>query len=129
MPRDPRMLLADVLAAAEAIERFRADMDLRDYRADDLVRAGVERKLEIIGEALNRLSREDPELVTRIPDAGRIVGFRNVLAHGYDVVDDDVVWNAVTVDLPRLVAIVEGLLQRLEADATANPGKNPYGEG
>ena len=102
MPRDPRTLLADVLDATRAIERFRRDLDLDDYRANDLVRAAVERKLEIVGEALNRLSREPPEVAERIPDVARIVGFRNVLAHGYDVVDDEVVWDAVTTDLPEL---------------------------
>ena len=89
MPRDPRALLADVLDAARSIERFRAGIDLDGFRADELVRAGIERKLEIAGEALNRLSRDHPDLAARIPDIARIVGFRNVLAHGYDVVDDE----------------------------------------
>lgn len=91
MARDPRALLADVLDAARSIERFRQGIDLDGFRADELVRAGVERKVEIVGEALNRLSHEHPDLAERIPDLARIVGFRNVLAHGYDVVDDEVV--------------------------------------
>ena len=115
MPRDPRMLLADVLEAAGSIGRFHDGIDLDGYRADELIRAGVERKLEIVGEALNRLGREDPALVARIPDVGRIVGFRNVLAHGYDVVDDEVVWDAITTDLPALVRTVEALLWELDA--------------
>lgn len=122
MPRDPRALLADVLDATRAIERFRRDLDLDDYRANDLVRAAVERKLEIVGEALNRLSREAPELAERIPDVARIVGFRNVLAHGYDVVDDEVVWDAVTTDLPELAARVEAMLDGLDGNGTANQG-------
>lgn len=126
MPRDPRMLLADVLDAAGSIGRFRDGVDLSGYRADELMRAGVERKLEIIGEALNRLGREDPELVARIPDLGRIVGFRNILAHGYDVVDDDVVWNAITIDLPELVRTVEAILQEMDAGSAGHaqdPGR------
>jgi uncharacterized protein with HEPN domain len=67
MARDPRALLADILDAARAIERFRHGLDLDGYRDDELVRAAVERKLGIVGEALNRLSREDPELANRIP--------------------------------------------------------------
>ena len=55
MRRDPRALLADVLDAARSIERFREGIDLDGFRADELVRAGIERKLEIVGEALNRL--------------------------------------------------------------------------
>ena len=76
----------------------------------------MERKLEVVGEALNRLSREWPELASQIPDSGRIIGFRNVLAHGYDVVDDEVVWDAATTDLPELTGSVEALLAELERE-------------
>ncbi|MEA2025275.1 MAG: HepT-like ribonuclease domain-containing protein [Chloroflexota bacterium] len=118
MPRDPRALLADVLDAARSIERFRQGLELDGFRTDDLVRAAVERKLEIAGEALNRLSREDPELAERIPDIARVVGFRNVLAHGYDIVDDEVVWDAITTDLPELAISVEALLAELDVQET-----------
>ena len=121
MPRDPRTLLADALDAARSIERFRKNLDLDGFRADELVRAAVERKHEIVGEALNRLSREEPELAERIPDIGRIVGFRNVLAHGYDVVDDEIVWDAITIELPELATRVEALL--VEVDAGRTPGQ------
>ena len=116
MGRGPRALLADVLDATRSIERFRQGLDLAAFRADDLVRSGVERKLEIVGEALDRLSRDHPELASQIPDIGRIIGFRNVLAHGYDVVDDEVVWDAVTTDLPELTASVEALLAEHERE-------------
>ena len=122
MPRDPRALLADALDAARSIERFRRDLDLDGFRADELVRAAVERKLEIVGEALNRLSREEPDLAERIPDIGRIVGFRNVLAHGYDVVDDEIVWDAITIDLPELTTRVEAMLAELDAGRTPGQG-------
>ena len=122
MARDPRALLADVLDAARSIERFRQGIDLDGFRTDELVRSEVERKLEIVGEALNRLSREDPELAARIPDIARIVGFRNVLAHGYEIVDDEVVWDAITTDLPALAACVEVLLAELDASGTIGRG-------
>jgi len=122
MLRDPRALLADALDAARSIERFRQDLDLEGFRADELVRAAVERKLEVVGEALNRLSREDPELAAGIPDIGRVIGFRNVLAHGYDIVDDEVVWDAITTDLPELAARVEAILAELDAGKTPRQG-------
>lgn len=58
--------------------------------------------MEIIGEALNRLSREAPELAERIDDLPRIVAFRNILIHGYAVVDDRVVWDVVATRLESL---------------------------
>lgn len=93
----------------------------RCLRADELVRAGVERKLEIVGEALDRLSRDYPELAPRIPDIARIVGVRNVLAHGDDIVDDEVVWDAIMTDPPDLTSHVETMLTGNEIVAHCVP--------
>ena len=64
----------------------------------------MERQFEIIGEALNRLSKEAPDLARRVPDLRKIVGFRNVQIHGYAVIDDGRVWEIVTTLLPPLHA-------------------------
>ena len=122
MARDPRALLADVLDAARSIEHFRQGLDLDGFRADELVRVGEERKLEINGEALHRLSREEPGLAERIPDSARIVGFRKVLAQGCDLVDDEVVWDAITTDLPVLATRIAAMLDELDASGTMSPG-------
>jgi uncharacterized protein with HEPN domain len=70
----------------------------------------VERFFITMGEALNRLDRHDPNLFQTIPGARSIVGFRNVLVHGYDVVDEAQVWSAVTDDLEPLIASIRALL-------------------
>jgi uncharacterized protein with HEPN domain len=70
----------------------------------------VERQFEIIGEALNQLSRLDRELAARIPDLPRIVAFRNILIHGYAVVDDELVWQVLVERLPGLEAAIRELL-------------------
>ncbi|MCL6535584.1 MAG: DUF86 domain-containing protein [Armatimonadetes bacterium] len=108
-------LLYDILLAGERIQQFVAGASLETYTANPLVRSAVERQFEIIGEALVRLRRHAPEIFAQIPEARRIVGFRNVLAHGYDVVDDTVVWQAVHEHLPQLLDVVRSLL---ENDAT-----------
>jgi uncharacterized protein with HEPN domain len=75
-----------------------------------MAQAAVERKFEIIGEALNRISASDPAILKRISGYRRIIGFRNVISHGYDVVDLEIVWDAVRNHLPVLIREVEELL-------------------
>ena len=81
-------------------------MAWEDYEADAMLRSAVERQFEIVGEALNRLSKEDPTSAERIPDLPRIVAFRNILVHGYAIVDDRIVWEVVTTRLSGLDAIL-----------------------
>lgn len=85
-----------------------------DYQTDVLLRSGVERQLEIVGEALNQLARLDAELAVRIPELASVVGFRNVLVHGYATVDDARVWSIVEQHLPTLRAAVDALLEELD---------------
>lgn len=113
MQHDPRAFLWDVQQAAGAIIQFTAGLDVAGYRANLLVRSAVERQFEIIGEALNRLSKEAPDLANRVPNLGKIVGFRNVLIHGYALIDDGRVWEIVTTLLPCLCETVTALLTEL----------------
>ena len=102
MPHNPCKLLDDMRRAAEFLLTVTAGRTVDDYRADEVLRTLVERKFEIIGEALNRLAKAAPGLVAQIPDHRQIISFRNILIHGYDVVDEEVVWKIVRQDLPIL---------------------------
>ena len=115
MERDPRAHLADILEAARNVQEFTTGRDRDEYAADLILRSEVERQLEIVGEALRRLRREDPTSAARIPDAERIISLRHVLAHGYEMVDDDAVWAAITDDLPVLISRASTLLAELDA--------------
>ncbi len=84
---------------------------LETYRADWTLRQAVERNFEIIGEAVTRLARIDPESAGRIGDYPQIIAFRNLLIHGYDLIDDAQVWQVITQDLPRLERQVIELLR------------------
>ena len=69
---------------------------MRGSRRTRFVTAAVERKLEVIGEALNQLSKRSPELAQRVPHWREIIGFRNVLIHGYATIDHARVWLRAT---------------------------------
>ena len=92
------------------IVRFTEGKTFAQYLADDLLRSGVERQFEIVGEALNQFSRLDLELALAIPELPRIVAFRNVLIHGYATVDDQVVWGVVEANIPNLSKALAKLL-------------------
>lgn len=94
--------LEDIRRAVELIGTFTEGKDFADYVSDPLLRSGVERQFEIIGEALNRLLKAEPTLVARITHHRRIIAFRNVLIHGYDAIEDAVVWDVIETHLPVL---------------------------
>ena len=115
MQRDPRAFLWDVKEAATAIQAFTAGMDAAQYSQSALVQAAVERKFEVIGEALNQLSKANPSLASRIPDLAQIVAFRNQLIHGYATVNPSTVWSVVESSLPGLLAVAQTMLFELGA--------------
>lgn len=75
-----------------------------------MAQRAVERDFKIIGEALNRIRQIDEECLEGIAEHHRIIGFRNILIHGYDVVDEIIVWNAVENHLPQLIKEVQSML-------------------
>ncbi len=102
--------LGDALRHGHEIQRFVAGMSLGQYSQDDKTRLAVERSFEIIGEALNRSYKLDPELIDSLPNYRQIISFRNILAHCYDTVEDRIVWGIIEESLPRLLANLESLL-------------------
>lgn len=100
----------DIVQAAQRIQRFVGVHCFETYAQDELVRAGVERQFEIIGEALNQLGKHDATMLAQIREHRKVIGFRNVLIHGYAEVDDAVVWSIITEKLPLLVDDVQKLL-------------------
>jgi uncharacterized protein with HEPN domain len=110
MNDDTRKNLIDVIQAGEEIQNFVRGMDFKAYQASPVTQRAVERDFEIIGEALNRIKSTDDELLGKISEHHRIIGFRNILIHGYDVVDETIVWQAVTKHLPILIGEIKKIL-------------------
>lgn len=106
--------LADILDAGEFIVIATRGKLLSDFESDRVLRNAVERNFEIIGEAMRRLETSDPDLTSSITDYRRIIDFRNVLIHGYDLVDHELVWETVKFKLPVLLTQVSALLSRVE---------------
>jgi uncharacterized protein with HEPN domain len=77
--------------ACQLLSTFIAGKTFDNYAADALLRSGVERQLTIIGEALNRLMKIEPDTASAITDARHIIAFRNILVHGYDIVRNEIV--------------------------------------
>jgi uncharacterized protein with HEPN domain len=112
MKDDLLAYLDDILRSGRAIKAFVAGCTFEDYSSDELLRSGVERKLEIIGESLNRIKRDEPEFLQQIPKHRDIISFRNILVHGYDTIDDRIVWGIIEEGLGALLDAVDTLLQQ-----------------
>lgn len=108
-PRAPK-LLEDIRNAADFVRTVTRGVDLERFKKDRLLRQAVERNFEIIGEAARRLEKDDPVTAAGIADFRRIVAFRNVLIHGYDVIDPAIVFSAIADDLEPLLRDVQALL-------------------
>lgn len=102
--------LIDILQAADEIGAFVHGMDFKAYQNSLVTQRAVERDFEIIGEALNRIRKIDEELLEKISEYYRIIGFKNILIHGYDVVDEIIVWKAVENHLPLLIKEIREIL-------------------
>ena len=109
---DERILkwLYDIKLCIDEIDSFfkEEEKDFFKYRNNVMLKRAVERNLEIIGEATNRILALKPDIA--ITSARKIVDTRNRISHGYDSVSDEIVWAIIIRDLPLLKEEVEKLL-------------------
>jgi len=110
--------LHDIVQAGKAVKGFVAGRTFDSYSSDELLRSAVERKLGIIGEALARIHRDEPGILQQIRDHRDIISFRNILVHGYDAIDDQIVWGVIEDDLDNLLEDVERLLREYQDQTT-----------
>lgn len=112
MQRDIEKHLVDILIAARDVQQFVGDKSFDEYHADRMLKAAVERKFEVIGEALTRVGRMSPETTATIREFQKIIAFRNFVIHKYDVVSDPLVWDVINTKLPLLIEDVGRLTNR-----------------
>ena len=109
MQREAGKYLFDIRESIASIEQYLGHQrDFDKYKASKLVRRAVERELGIIGEAMTKLLKVDNSI--RISNPRRIIDLRNWVIHGYDKVDDVIIWGILTKDIPILKAEIDEII-------------------
>jgi len=116
---DPERLLRDILESIEQIDQFTVDMDFAAYERDEKTKAAVERKIQILTEAVIRLEQVQGREECSEIDWSAYRGMGNFLRHSYHRVSDEIVWNTVKDDLPVLKKLVKNRLGRWRFDRRA----------
>ncbi len=122
-PRQAQLLL-DAFQAASHIRSFTVGRSFEDYLTDVYLRSAVERQLEIVGEALNKARLDDAATPDAIGRLNEWIGLRNRIAHAYDRLDHQIVWDTIVEDVPKLLHDIARLL----GDAPPLTGRLPKEE-
>ncbi|TAG76160.1 MAG: DUF86 domain-containing protein [Oscillatoriales cyanobacterium] len=107
--------LWDMIEAIKQIMEFTASLSCAEYQVNRMVQRAVEREFEILGEAARRISEEFRQANADI-DWRNIINLRNLIAHRYDRVEPDTLWNIIVTVLPGLLSQLELLLPPLPPD-------------
>jgi len=102
--------LYDIKLAIDDIESY-FETETRtfdNYTKNSLLKRAIERNLEIIGEAINRLLKDNPSFP--IENAKKIIGLRNQIIHGYDSVSDENIWGIIMIHLPKLKSEINSMI-------------------
>jgi len=109
---DPRITLIQMRDFAERAHAITQGRTVEQLSSDYLVRAALERTVELVGEAANRLGRPFHDAHPEIP-WHRIVGMRNILAHGYENISDQILWDTASKSIPEFIPAIDQLLDTL----------------
>jgi uncharacterized protein with HEPN domain len=111
MDNEIKTWLYDILQSVHEIDSYYENKPrlFADYLTDIKTKRAIERNIEIIGEAVNRIRKKNREF--KLENAEKIIGTRNRIIHGYDKVSDDLIWSIVINHLPKLKEEVSGLLK------------------
>ena len=102
--------LADIKQAIIEINEFLPDQkNFYRFKNDLKTKRAIERNVEIIGEAANRILKQSPDV--QITDIKKIIDTRNRIIHGYDSVSDEIIWSIVVKYLPKLEEEISTLLK------------------
>jgi uncharacterized protein with HEPN domain len=105
--------LFDIKLCIDEIDSFfnSNEKDFFQYKNNRMLKRAVERNLEIIGEAVNRIITRDSSFAENITNSKAIIGLRNQVIHAYDNISDENIWSILTSHLPKLKTEVEELIK------------------
>ena len=110
MDNEVKTWLKDIEQAILEINSFIPDVkNFKEFQKDLKTKRAVERNIEIIGEAMSRILKANPNI--KITDTRKIVDTRNRIIHGYDSVSEDILWGIIIRNLPTLDKEVKELLK------------------
>ncbi len=109
MDNEIKKYLFDIQESIDSIQKYLGDKrDFKVYMADKMLRRAVEREFEIVGEAMSRIEKLDSTI--EISGKRQIISMRNRVIHGYDKIDNEIIWGTIIRHLPNLKLEIDNLL-------------------
>lgn len=109
MDNEIKKYLYDIRESIDSIKKYLGDKrDFKVYMANKMLRRAVEREFEIIGEAMSRVEKLDSSI--EISSKRQIISLRNRVIHGYDKIDNEIIWGTIVRHLPTLEVEIRNLI-------------------
>ena len=111
MDEEINKYLFDIQESIHSIDMYLGDQrDFGFYQSNKMLRRAIEREFEIIGEAMGRIDNIYPDI--NISSKRQIINMRNRVIHGYDKIDDEIIWGTIVRHLPILKNEINELLNK-----------------
>ncbi len=114
--RNIKIYFKDILLAIDTVQEFIKGMDKEEFKNDLKTKQSIYFNLEIIGEAIKKIPKEFKDNYQDIPWK-KIAGMRDRIIHFYWGIDDNMIWDAITINLPEIRPKIQEILLKLEKDA------------
>lgn len=111
--KDNKLYLEHMLEAVRLIEEYSAGFTFESFSKNTGIQDAITRRLEIIGEAANRVPQSIKDNLFKVPWT-KIIGMRNVIVHDYMYIDIEEVWDVVQNDLPQLKKALQEALDKIK---------------
>lgn len=111
MRRSYKLYLEEILTSTNKIQKYVGNSSIEEFLKDEMKIDAVVRNFEIIGEAASKISQEIKEKYPSV-EWRKISDFRNILAHEYFGIDDEIMWDIIKNKLPRLQKNIQNIIDK-----------------